>query len=62
VKQILKNSIPGTKILLRSAYEQIDFIPDFAKERLVFHDDQAKAEHLKDRVGTYASTLLATVI
>jgi len=61
-KQILKNSIPGTKILLRSAYEQIDFIPDFAKERLVFDDEKAKAEHLKDRVGTYASTLLATVI
>lgn len=61
-KQILKNSTSGTKILLRSASEKIDFIPEFAKERLIIQDDLAKAEHLKDRVGTYASTFLATVI
>lgn len=59
---ILKNSRLGSKILFRSAGSDIDFIPDFAKERLIFEQTETKLQHQLDRVGTYASSFLAEVI
>jgi len=61
-KLILENSRPGTRILMRSASPVIDFIPDFAMERLKLDQEQADRLHLQDRVGTYGCTLLADVI
>lgn len=58
---ILKNSKPGTKILLRSAAEEIDFIPDFVHEKVVFEKEKTGEMHQKDRVGTYASVHLGIV-
>lgn len=58
---ILENSHSGTKILLRSAAKEIDFFPDFVKERVVFDEEKAKAAHDQDRVGTYASVYLGIV-
>ncbi len=58
---VLKNSRPGTRILMRSASPKIDFIPAAAHERLRFFPDWANRLHLRDRVGTYGSTLLAEV-
>jgi len=58
---ILQNSKPGTKILLRSAALEVNFLPDFVKERVVFHHEAAKSAHKLDRVGTYGSTCLAEV-
>lgn len=58
---ILENSRVGTRILMRSASPEIDFIPDFALERLRLNRPVADALHLKDRVGTYGCTLLADV-
>jgi S-adenosylmethionine-diacylglycerol 3-amino-3-carboxypropyl transferase len=58
---LLKNSRPGTRILMRSASPAIDFIPAAAQERLRFFPDLANHLHQRDRVGTYGSTLLAEV-
>ncbi|MEM8906559.1 MAG: BtaA family protein [Bacteroidota bacterium] len=58
---ILKNSQPGTRILLRSAAIKIDFFPAFVKERVYFDDNLTKAIHKEDRVGTYASVYLGIV-
>lgn len=59
---ILENSRPGSKILLRSAAKEVDFFPDFVKNRIVFEAKKTSQEHKLDRVGTYASTYLAKVI
>ncbi|MEM6316531.1 MAG: BtaA family protein [Bacteroidota bacterium] len=58
---ILQNSKKGTKILLRSAAEEIDFFPDFVKEKVHFQREEILAIHQEDRVGTYASTYLGIV-
>lgn len=58
---ILENSRPGTKILLRSAAEEVDFFPDFVLEKVDFEQDQTAKIHLEDRVGTYASVYLGIV-
>ncbi len=61
-EQILRNSQPGTKILIRSASERLDFLPQEAKDALRFFPDLTDSLHQRDRVGTYASTHLAEVI
>ncbi|MEL6988292.1 MAG: BtaA family protein, partial [Bacteroidota bacterium] len=58
---ILKNATRGTKILLRSASTNIDFYPDFVKDRVEFKKELSDAIHTKDRVGTYGSTALMIV-
>lgn len=58
---ILKNSKKGTKILLRSAAEQVDFFPDFVLGKVKFEKELVKEAHWNDRVGTYASTYLGIV-
>ncbi|PAW63571.1 MAG: hypothetical protein B9S36_04505 [Verrucomicrobiia bacterium Tous-C2TDCM] len=59
---ILENSRPGTAILMRSASPEIDFIPEFARERLDLVDKpRTEALHQIDRVGTYGCTLFAHV-
>lgn len=62
--QILENSQKGTKILLRSAASTIDFLPDFVIQKVKFQssNDSLKEIHLRDRVGTYASVYLGTVL
>ncbi|MDW7690201.1 BtaA family protein [Flammeovirgaceae bacterium SG7u.111] len=58
---ILENSKPGTKILMRSAALEIDFIPDFVLEKVSFDKGLTAKWHKTDRVGTYGSTYLGTV-
>ncbi|MEM9000309.1 MAG: BtaA family protein [Bacteroidota bacterium] len=58
---ILKNSFPGTKILMRSAAQKIDFFPDFIQERIDWKMDEVQKAHALDRVGTYASTYMGTI-
>jgi S-adenosylmethionine-diacylglycerol 3-amino-3-carboxypropyl transferase len=58
---ILKNSRPGTKILLRSAAHEIDFFPKFVLDAVEFEQDLTIKTHQEDRVGTYASVYLAIV-
>lgn len=58
---ILKNSRKGTKILMRSAAEEIDFFPEFVLDSIEFDKEKAVKIHQKDRVGTYASTYIGTV-
>jgi len=58
---VLKNSRPGTRILMRSASPEIDFIPAPVRQRLRFFTELTDCLHLQDRVGTYGSTLLAEV-
>jgi S-adenosylmethionine-diacylglycerol 3-amino-3-carboxypropyl transferase len=59
---ILRNSRPGTRILMRSAGTEINFIPPAAAAKLRFHSELAGRLHALDRVGTYGCTLLAEVV
>ena len=58
---ILRNSGPGTTVLMRSASPMIDFIPRFARERLTEDTSRTDALHRLDRVGTYGCTLFARI-
>ncbi|TCI93188.1 DUF3419 family protein [Tenacibaculum sp. M341] len=58
---ILENSKPGTRILMRSAATEIDFFPDFVKNKVSFDKELSDRMHTKDRVGTYASVYLGIV-
>lgn len=58
---ILQNSKPGTKILLRSAAEEIDFFPDFVLDAVEFEREKTVEIHEQDRVGTYASVYMGIV-
>ncbi len=60
-KQILKNSYPGTKILLRSAGADMSFLPESITSGLTFFPSVTKKIHTTDRVGTYGSLHLAVV-
>ncbi len=61
-QQILDNSAPGTKILLRSAARTLDFLPDFVKVAVRFCPERTEPLHQLDRVGTYGSLHLAEVL
>jgi len=58
---ILENSRKGTRILLRSAAQTVDFFPDFVLDAVEFEQDKTQATHEQDRVGTYASVYLGIV-
>jgi S-adenosylmethionine-diacylglycerol 3-amino-3-carboxypropyl transferase len=58
---IFANSSAGTRILLRSAGLDLDFVPETAKSRLQFFPKWTTALHAQDRVGTYGSLHLAEV-
>lgn len=58
---ILQNSAPGAKILMRSAANTVDFIPESVYQKVTFDTDKATATEQFDRVGTYASVLLGAV-
>jgi S-adenosylmethionine-diacylglycerol 3-amino-3-carboxypropyl transferase len=58
---ILKNSRPGSKILMRSAAIHADFLPESAKAALRFFPERTDRLHLLDRVGTYGSLHFAEV-
>ncbi len=58
---ILKNSRPGTKILMRSAAHEVDFFPQFVLDAVEFEQEVTAKTHNLDRVGTYASVYLAIV-
>jgi S-adenosylmethionine-diacylglycerol 3-amino-3-carboxypropyl transferase len=60
--QIFKNSKLGTKVLMRSASTEIDFLPDFVKSQLDFYPMLTDELHQKDRVGTYGSTYFGKVV
>ena len=59
---ILANARPGAKVLLRSASDQIDFIPADIQDRLEFlPDNYLRTVNLVDRVGTYGSVHCARI-
>lgn len=58
---ILQNSVPGAKIIMRSAGLNVGFIPEDIRQRLQFHPALTAELHEQDRVGTYGSTHLAEV-
>ena len=59
---ILANSRPGTKILLRSAGLDLDFVPEAIRARLRFFPQLTNELHATDRVGTYGSLFFAEVV
>lgn len=59
---ILANSKPGTRILMRSAAKEIDFLPAFVQEQVDFLPAEELAHwHAADRVATYASVQVGIV-
>lgn len=59
---ILKHSRPGTRVLLRSAGLDTDFLPAWLHEKVHWLREEAAALHLRDRVGTYGSFHVAEVL
>ncbi|MCB1776948.1 MAG: BtaA family protein, partial [Candidatus Competibacteraceae bacterium] len=59
---ILANSRPGSRILLRSAGDDIDFLPDWTRQALRFFPALTEPLHSQDRVGTYGSLHFAEVL
>ncbi len=61
-RYILKNSKPGTKILMRSAALRIDFFPAFVQEQVDWIAQEELSEiHKQDRVGTYGCVYVGVV-
>ncbi|NIV10624.1 MAG: DUF3419 family protein, partial [Aliifodinibius sp.] len=61
-RQILNHAQSDARILFRSAMPEPDFLPDFVFDNIRFHPELTESLHKKDRVGTYESTHLATVL
>ena len=61
-KLLLNHAKSGSRILFRSAMPEPDFLPKFVLDSVCFHPDITEPLHRKDRVGTYESTHLATVL
>ena len=59
---ILANSQPGSKIMLRSASPELNFLPERVKSLVRFFPELTAALHPQDRVGTYGSLHLAEVL
>lgn len=59
---ILANSQPGSRILLRSASSDVNFLPDWIRKALRFFPALTEPLHLQDRVGTYGSLHFAEVL
>jgi S-adenosylmethionine-diacylglycerol 3-amino-3-carboxypropyl transferase len=59
---ILANSRPGTRILMRSAALELDFIPADITARLRFFPELTDPLHRLDRVGTYGNLTFAEVL
>lgn len=59
---ILSNSIPGSKVLLRSAGDGTGLVPEHIKPRLRTLTEPLAQLHQQDRVGTYASLHLWEVV
>lgn len=59
---ILANSRSGSKILLRSASPELNFLPEIVKSAVRFFPELTRALHSQDRVGTYGSLHLAEVL
>lgn len=59
---ILANSAPGARVLMRSASQNVDFIPSPVRQRLRFFPQRTEPLHQLDRVGTYGSLHFAEVI
>ena len=60
-REIFQHATPGAKVLMRSAANQIRFLPDWVTERLAIDRDTATRLHAQDRVGTYGCTFTATI-
>ncbi len=58
---IFANAAPGARVLLRSAAFELDFLPDFVRERVRFDPSAAANAQATDRVGTYASTWIGVI-
>lgn len=59
---LLQNSVAGSKVMMRSAGAEVDFIPDTARGSVRFFPELTGALHRQDRVGTYGSLHLAEVV
>ena len=58
---ILANSRPGSRILLRSAGNDLGFLPAWTRRALRFFPNLTEPLHWQDRVGTYGSLHFAEV-
>jgi S-adenosylmethionine-diacylglycerol 3-amino-3-carboxypropyl transferase len=59
---IFANAAPGAVVLMRSAADSVDFIPEDIRARLQFMpENYLRTVHLVDRVGTYGSVHCATI-
>lgn len=55
-KLILKRSTPKAQYLFRTAYQNLNFLPDFVRDQIAFQKVDERWIELNDRVGTYTGT------
>lgn len=60
-RAILDNSAPGARVLMRTAGEALDFLPDFVAGRVEFHPERTRPLLFQDRPSTYGGLHLGIV-
>ena len=60
--QIIHNSAENAKLIMRSAAQEINFIPGLAAANLKTHPEYTSRLHQLDRVGTYGNLMFAEVV
>ncbi len=60
-ERILNQTYTGSNILFRTAYSNVDFLPDFALEKMNLEQVPPILINQNDRVGTYTGTWRGTV-
>lgn len=58
---MLKSAESNAKFLFRTAYKNIEFLPEVAREKITFEKVDPDWVALNDRVGTYSSTYVGTL-
>jgi S-adenosylmethionine-diacylglycerol 3-amino-3-carboxypropyl transferase len=56
---IFERAAPGARVIFRSGAADASVVPGWARRRLIFDEERARALHAQDRVGTYGSFHIA---
>lgn len=59
---ILKRTRPGSRILFRTAFRDIGFLPDFVRDHADLQEIDPRFIAMNDKVGTYTGTWMAEVV
>ena len=61
-KLLFEHAVPKSKVLFRTAHPNLDFLPDFVRDRIAFQHVDPKWLSTHDRVGTYTGTYIGSIL